>query len=322
MKRFLFLAAVVLIAMSITVPAFAWSQIYGARVTGDHDATIDLNSWFTTTPATGALQNSGATSTAAGIATDATNKSWGAILSSNTPAIGLRSATYAIALPTIAGVSDTSGYYNVYTTFAGDTNAKSNAKHVITSAGGATDTKYVNQTLAAALKNTWVSLGTYMFNQGDAANTKVTLTNDNQTNTGSLYIHSIKFESATAGAITNTGIANNAVDVATMGGFLSWNAGAFTQNFDVYFGTSSTAMAQIGFGTGSTSVDLTDMFGPLAEGTQYFWRVDSRNLDNLTTGSVYSFTTVPPAPVPEPGSLLALGTGLVGLLGLIRRKSA
>jgi len=309
MKKFLFLAAVILLALAVSVPALAWSQVYGARVSGDKDATINLASWFTASPTSTAVANSGAKSNAAG-ATD----SWGLYISANTPVVGLRSGTYSINLPT-------TGYYKAYTTWAADTSAKTNAKFVITSAGGATANSFQNQTLAAALKHTWQSLGTYMFNADDAANTKVMLTNDNQNTSGSLYLHSIKFESAISGQITNTGVADGATGIATdVDTVLTWAAGEYTQNYDIWFGVAGGDLNMLNTNVTDTFASLWDLAGPLSAGTTYQWRVDSRNLDNLTAGQVYSFTTA--SAVPEPGSLLALGTGLVGLFGLIRRKRA
>jgi hypothetical protein len=55
----------------------------------------------------------------------------------------------------------------------------------------------------------------------------------------------------------------------------------------------------------------------LASNTQYFWRVDAKNVDVTTHGAEYSFTTT-----PEPSSMLALAAGLVGFFGIIRRKKA
>ena len=69
---------------------------------------------------------------------------------------------------------------------------------------------------------------------------------------------------------------------------LSWGAGSGATSYDVYFGTDSTPDAgELQGNQTGTSFDP----GTLAEGTTYFWRVDSVNADGTTTGSVWSFTT-------------------------------
>lgn len=99
---------------------------------------------------------------------------------------------------------------------------------------------------------------------------------------------------------------------------LSWTAGAKTMLFDVYFGTTSGGLTQVG---SDLTVDMLafDLVGTLVADETYYWRVDSQNIDRVTTGAEWSFTT---NPVPEPSSMLAFATGLIGLFGIVRRKKA
>jgi len=266
-----------------------------------------LASWFTTTPATGAVANSGAASTAAGAPNN-----WGCYISANVPVVGIRTGTYAIDLPT-------TGYYDVYTTWAATTSGKTNAKFFTTAAGGVTATSYLVQNTAASAHQ-WASLGSALYNAHDTANTKVTLTNDNQTASGSLYLHSVKYASSVSDAVSYVTGSGIQIDLSQWNEF-SWNAGAKTSFFNIYLGETSGALNLVagGLGIGANTMDMGDPTLGLQGGKTYYWRVDDGNIDNVTAGAEMMFTT---KPVPEPSSMLAFATGFIGLFGIIRRKKA
>ena len=159
----------------------------------------------------------------------------------------------------------------------------------------------------------------YKYNANDAANTKVTLTNDNQSTSSSLYLHSIRYVSATPGAVTNTGPSNGAtgeaMDFVDLG--LSWTAGLYNMAYDIWFGEDANNLTKIIGNWTGTAVGLDP--DSVEAGKTYFWRVDALNVDNVAQGETWSFTT---NAIPEPGSMLALASGLVGLFGIIRRKRA
>ena len=67
---------------------------------------------------------------------------------------------------------------------------------------------------------------------------------------------------------------------------LSWSAPNGATQYDVYFGTSSNPSLVSADQSGTTYNP-----GALADGTEYFWRVDSENSTGVTGGSVWSFTT-------------------------------
>jgi len=82
---------------------------------------------------------------------------------------------------------------------------------------------------------------------------------------------------------------------------LSWSASSAsgvgpTTSYDVYFGTSSSAVNSATKGSPEFKGNQTDtMFtptGPLAENTPYYWRVDAVGPGGTTKGAVFNFTTL------------------------------
>ncbi len=71
---------------------------------------------------------------------------------------------------------------------------------------------------------------------------------------------------------------------------ISWTAGSGATSHDVYFGTVNPPPF-IGNQAGTT-YDT----GTMTASTTYYWRIDEKNAGGTTTGTVWSFTTVPPAP--------------------------
>jgi len=66
---------------------------------------------------------------------------------------------------------------------------------------------------------------------------------------------------------------------------LKWTAGEGAQSHNVYFGTTSPGTFQ------GNQTATTFNPGPLAAGTNYYWRIDEINGPNTIIGTVWSFTT-------------------------------
>ena len=80
---------------------------------------------------------------------------------------------------------------------------------------------------------------------------------------------------------------------------LGWDSGGQTTSYDVYVGAAPTLTARdFQENTNTTTFDP----GDLSPGATYYWRIDARGAGGVTTGPVWSFTTVggvqPPQPVP------------------------
>ncbi len=85
---------------------------------------------------------------------------------------------------------------------------------------------------------------------------------------------------------------------------LSWTAGSNTNTADVYFGTVSPGVL-----VSSNQSGTTYNPGELEYDTTYYWRIDGRNNDGITIGTVWSFTTGSASPT---GSYSAYFAGMGG----------
>ena len=103
---------------------------------------------------------------------------------------------------------------------------------------------------------------------------------------------------------------DGATGVAVETLLLSWSAAARAASYDVYWGREEHLTADAGLGTPiATTSTATTIRRPgataaerrLALGTTYYWRVDTKNDQGTTTGSVWSFTTADQAAPPPPG---------------------
>ena len=91
---------------------------------------------------------------------------------------------------------------------------------------------------------------------------------------------------------------HGATGVAVETLLLSWSAAARAASYDVYWGTGRNLAADAGLGTPiGTTFTATTIRRP-ALGTTYYWRVDAKNGQGTTTGSVWSFTTADRAAPP------------------------
>ena len=94
-------------------------------------------------------------------------------------------------------------------------------------------------------------------------------------------------------AASNPNPADEATEVSIAAGMLTWDFGALTDSYDVYFGTDNPPttkvvddMATGGASTGSYS------YGALAGSSVYFWQIVSRNTQPLeTAGPIWRFST-------------------------------
>ena len=102
--------------------------------------------------------------------------------------------------------------------------------------------------------------------------------------------------------------ANGATALGTSGVTLSWNAGLWAHNYDIYFGTTPNpplleANRQLGPSEFSTDY-RTFTLPALQPGTTYYWKIVSKTMAFVSReGPVWSFTTSGNTPPPPPSTL-------------------
>ena len=84
---------------------------------------------------------------------------------------------------------------------------------------------------------------------------------------------------------------DDATDVA-IDTVLNWTAGTDTTTHDVYFGENASSLPLLSEG----QTETTFVPGSLEYATAYYWRIDEVGPGGTTTGSVWSFTTLPSPP--------------------------
>ena len=110
--------------------------------------------------------------------------------------------------------------------------------------------------------------------------------------------------------------ANNATGVDTTGVSLSWYAGLWAHNYDIYFGTTPNPPlleSNLKLGPSQYSTDYRTYALPaLQPGTRYYWKIVSKTMAFLSAaGPVWTFQTAGTAPgnVPPNVGLTAPGSG-------------
>src|SRR3954470_1005330 len=105
--------------------------------------------------------------------------------------------------------------------------------------------------------------------------------------------------------------ANAAAGLAVDGVTLSWNAGYWAHNYDIYFGTNPNPpllLADRNLGPSQSSTDYRVVGLPtLQPGTTYYWKVVSKTMANVTAGGgIRSFTTAGVAPAANVAPTVSL----------------
>lgn len=213
----------------------------------------------------------------------------------------------------------TTGYYDVYATWTANFFASGTAAPTwtVNSAGAPVSISLSQETGW----NAWNLLAAGSEFNADSQYMTHLATNPDMLVNKRTYFDSVMWIASDPLPVTNGWVSNDG-----SGTKLTWAAGACDSSFDVFFGTDQAKVAggdasvKVAANLPQTTLEC-DLGGEnLAAGTAYYWMVQAKNLDaDPVSGPVWAFTTMA---VPEPGSLLGLGAGLLSLVGLIRRKRA
>jgi PEP-CTERM motif-containing protein len=97
---------------------------------------------------------------------------------------------------------------------------------------------------------------------------------------------------------------------------------AYGVNGNFIYPTSTPQLDDLGFAFLAGTTEYNIYFDDVVSGVYRECSSVSTDCTNFGDGiAIDSFSITPPsAPVPEPGSLILLGTGLLGLAGAVRRK--
>lgn len=284
MKRFLILAAIVLIVALVSAPAFAaTSYVVESRTDGWNSG--------------GFTQNGMAVSGLKCLATNGTpTGACKSLLGSYYQTAG--SAIWAdYSYTPAAGLG---GYYNVSAAWGTSTNGWVYVNYTVN--GTITTTWNQNQNVTflgvggGGKVNIWNRLATgVLLTAGTPSTVHSAITNFTAPGGGSgilrLLAAAALWEVATPAAVTNVYPANAATNVPVTGGgnSLVWTPGANNATFDVLMDTNTTPTTVVATGLTTPTWD-TDAL-PLVSGTHYYWRIRSNNADATPVlGPIGNFT--------------------------------
>ena len=208
------------------------------------------------------------------------------------------------------------GYYDISMAYPTVSSGWTKVDYTATHVGGSTVTTW-NQYNSG---NVWKTLATAKKLDAGTQYTVYQTINDRTgaTTAQRMLAFAAKWVAKTPTVAALTGPPNGGIDVGTQAGgavtvILGWTGGNYNSFFDVFLDRNPSPTTKIGSNLveGTTSLSV----GSLLPFTTYYWKVTSKNTDLSAITGIRSFTTI-----PEPSSFVALGAGLVGLVGMIRRR--
>lgn len=290
MKNVLFLVLVLVLALSVGAQALTWMV--------ESRATATAGQGFGYFSISGAWSDVTGGSSATGV----------------TAGLGQKySAGYTGRSATYKYTPATTGYYDVFSTWVKSTTNHTDIKFTVTNAGTSL-VVYKNQAAqsGADMGGTWVTLATGLKLLGSTSYS-VTQTANTSVSSINQRAQATKWVSKIPTAATLSGIADGATGVAWTGTSLTWTAGSYNSQYNVYFGTDPASIPIVA--SNLVEGTLSYALPTLEPSTQYYWKVLAKNADVSATSAVRSFTTV----VPEPGTVVA-AMALLAPAGLIIRR--